>query len=132
MPSRAKVDLVGLAVRYRADLSAAGLVRCLPECGSRWPRLSKISRERRELYRPSEIVSKRDYLCVGATIGNPWEMAELLLPQYYREQALRLRQMARAASSPITRLEYAELAAYYEKLTEDVEHLIEQRRRKSA
>jgi hypothetical protein len=59
-------------------------------------------------------------------------MAELPLPQYYREKALRLRQMAAAASSPVSRLEYGELATYYEKLAEDVEHFIEQRRRKSA
>jgi hypothetical protein len=58
-------------------------------------------------------------------------MAELPLPQYCREQALRLRQMAKAASSPITRLEYEELATYYEKLAEDVERFLEQRRRKS-
>jgi hypothetical protein len=54
-------------------------------------------------------------------------MAELPLPQYCREHARRLRQMARAASSPITRLEYGELATYYEKLAEDVERFIEQR-----
>ena len=54
-------------------------------------------------------------------------MAELPLPQYYREQALRLRQMGRAASSLITRLEYEELATYYEKLAEDVERFMEQR-----
>jgi hypothetical protein len=59
-------------------------------------------------------------------------MAELPLPQYYREKALRLRQRGRAASSPVTRLEYGELATYYEKLAEDVEGFIEQRRRKSA
>jgi hypothetical protein len=59
-------------------------------------------------------------------------MAELPLPQYYREKALRLRKMAGAASSPVTRLEYGELATYYEKLAEDVESFIEQRRRKSA
>ena len=59
-------------------------------------------------------------------------MAELPLPQYYREQALQLRRMASAASSLITRLEYEELATYYEKLAEDVEGFIEQRRRKSA
>ena len=59
-------------------------------------------------------------------------MAELPLPQYYREQAVRLRQMAKAASSLITRLEYEELATYHEKLAEDVERFIEQRRRKSA
>jgi hypothetical protein len=40
--------------------------------------------------------------------------------------------MARAASSLITRLEYEELATYYEKLAEDVDHFIEQRGRKSA
>jgi hypothetical protein len=40
--------------------------------------------------------------------------------------------MARAASSPVTRLEYEELATYYEKLAEDVERFIEQRRRQSA
>jgi hypothetical protein len=59
-------------------------------------------------------------------------MAELPLPQYYREQALRLRRMGRAASSPVTRLEYQELATYYEKLAEDVERFIEHHRRKSA
>ena len=59
-------------------------------------------------------------------------MAELPSPQYYREQALRLRRMGRAASSLITRLEYEELATYYEKLAEDVEGFIEERRRKSA
>ena len=59
-------------------------------------------------------------------------MAELPLPQYYREQALRLRRMGRAASSLITRLEYEELATYYEKLAEDVERFIEQHRRQSA
>jgi len=40
--------------------------------------------------------------------------------------------MGRAASSLITRLEYEELATYYEKLAEDVEGFIEERRRKSA
>jgi hypothetical protein len=59
-------------------------------------------------------------------------MPELPLPHYYREQALRLRQMAKAASSPIARLEYEELATYYEKLAEDVECFLEQRRRKLA
>ena len=59
-------------------------------------------------------------------------MAELPLTQYYREQALRLRQMGGAASSLITRLEYEVLATYYEKLAEDVELFIERRRRKSA
>ena len=59
-------------------------------------------------------------------------MAELPLPQHPREKALRLRQMANAASSLVTRLEYQELATYYEKLAEDVEGFIEQRRRKSA
>ena len=59
-------------------------------------------------------------------------MAELPLPQYHREKARRLRQMGRAASALITRLEYEELATYYEKLAEDVERFIEQRRRKSA
>ena len=98
------------------------------ECGSRWPRgqLSKISRQRRELCRLSKNVS---------VLGDNWNstgMAELPLPQYYREQAVRLRQMAKAASSLITRLEYEELATYHEKLAEDVERFIEQRRRKSA
>jgi hypothetical protein len=59
-------------------------------------------------------------------------MVELPLPQYSREQALRIRRMGRAASSPITRLEYEELATYYEKLAEDVERFIEQRCRQSA
>ena len=59
-------------------------------------------------------------------------MAELPLPQYYRDQTLRLRQMGRAASSPVTRLEYQELAIYYEKLAEDVERFLEQSRRQSA
>jgi hypothetical protein len=40
--------------------------------------------------------------------------------------------MARAASALVTRLEYEELATYYEKLAEDVEGFIEERRRKSA
>jgi hypothetical protein len=40
--------------------------------------------------------------------------------------------MGRAASSLITRLEYEELATYYEKLAEDVELFIERRHRKSA
>src|SRR5215472_1853091 len=71
------------------------------ECGSRWPRgqLSKISRQRRELCRLSKNVS---------VLGDNWNsmgMAELPLPQYYREQAVRLRQMAKAASSLITRAE---------------------------
>jgi hypothetical protein len=57
-------------------------------------------------------------------------MAEFPLPQYYREQALRLRQMGRAASSLVTRLEYQELATYYEKLADEVGRFIEQRRRK--
>jgi hypothetical protein len=59
-------------------------------------------------------------------------MAELPLPQYCREHARQLRQMGRAASSPVTRLEYQELAIYYEKLAEDVERFIEHRRRQSA
>ena len=54
-------------------------------------------------------------------------MAELPLPQYCREHARWLPQMGRAASSPVTRLEYGEFATYYEKLAEDVERFMEQR-----
>ena len=98
------------------------------EYGSRWPRgqLSKISRQRRELCRLNKNVS------VLGDNWNPTGMAELPLPHYYREQAVRLRQMAKAASSLITGLDYEELATYHEKLAEDVERFIEQRRRKSA
>jgi hypothetical protein len=39
-------------------------------------------------------------------------MAELPLPQYHREKARRLRQMGKAASSPVTRLEYQELSTH--------------------
>jgi hypothetical protein len=84
-------------------------------------RVSKISRERRELCRLCAIVS-----VLGDKLKST-AMAELPLPQHCCEHARRLRQMGRAASSPVTRLEYGELATYYEKLAEDVEHFIGQR-----